>query len=523
MIAVRKLSFSLGFLFLLSAAAFGSATNIYITQSGSPTGNCTANVQTPAFFNNASNWGSGASQIGPGTKVLICGTFTGSANATEFTFQGSGNSSNTVTLKFDTGASLTSSYWSANGAINCNNVSYITVDGGSNGTIQNTANGTNQANHQTSTGFYGGNCTQSEVKNLTIKNIYINAGSGSGATDTKGVSTSDIVFNGNSTKSIIDHNTLSQAKSGVLISADPNGDASGVQIYSNTISDMDWGISIGYMEETPETRYTGLLIHDNSITNWTNWQFPTNAMHQDGMILFNFATGSQTLTASIYSNHIYGDLGVGSPTGFIYCAQNASCNMYNNVLVNTGHVIYGIIWADTHLGGDTIYNNTIVGLEGDFAITLGTSVATNVNTPDIVENNIVLGPGIGIHDYSTLTSDVSASDHNVWQTASGVAPQMATNDSTYVSYSTWQADGYEKHSTNANPLLDSNYHLQAGSPAKGLGANLVNLNNSSLDLDMSLQPRPGSPGSPLPSGSPWDAGIYNAAPAAPTNLTAVVN
>ncbi len=245
------------------------------------------------------------------------------------------------------------------------------------------------------------------------------------------------------------------------------------------------------------------------------------------MILFNFATGSKTLTASIYNNHIYGDLGVGSPTGFIYCAQNASCNMFNNLLVNTGHVIYGIIWADTHKGGDKIYNNTIIGLAGDFAITKGTSVATNVNTADVVENNIVIGPGVGIHDYSTLTADISTSDHNVWRTASGSAPQMATNDSTYVSYASWQSSGFDAHSSTANPNLDGSYHLQSGSPALGLGANLVSLNNSSLDLDMAQQPRPGSPGSSLPSGTAWDAGIYNggssSAPTPPTQLAATVN
>ena len=71
---------------------FASATNVYITQNGSPSGNCTSGVQPPAFFNNPANWGTGASQIGPGTTVLVCGSFTGAAGATELTFQGSGAS-----------------------------------------------------------------------------------------------------------------------------------------------------------------------------------------------------------------------------------------------------------------------------------------------------------------------------------------------------------------------------------------------------------------------------------------------
>jgi hypothetical protein len=194
--------------------------------------------------------------------------------------------------------------------------------------------------------------------------------------------------------------------------------------------------------------------------------------------------------------------------------------MFNNLLVNTGHTIDGIIWADTHLGGDKIYNNTIVGLSSDIAITLGSTPATNVSSPMIVNNNIVMGPGCGLHDYQTLTADVSVSDRNVWRSASGAATQMATGDSTYITYATWQKDGFDADSTNADPKLDSTYHLQAGSSASGLGANLTNLDVSALDLDMALNPRPS------PSADKWDAGVYNystSTVAAPTNLAAVVH
>jgi hypothetical protein len=520
MVTVRRSFIAVLFICLIAtSSAFGSATNIYITQSGSASGNCTTNVQTPAFFNTSSNWGSGASQIGPGTTVLICGTFTGTAGATEFTFQGSGVSGNPVILKFDTGAKLTAPYWSgSNGAIGCSKRNYVMIDGGTNGLITNTANGTNLANHQLSYGVTFTSCTYAEVKNLTINNIYINNGSSASATDTSGATTACIEFNGASTGSLIHNNNVSQCKTGVQVSADANADASNVQIYANNISDMDWGINAGG-GDSGDTIYN-LQIYANNITNWTNWQFPTGTLHQDGIILYNYATGSQTLTASIYNNYIHGDLGVGSPTGFIYCAQNASCAMFNNLLVNTGHTIDGIIWADTHLGGDKIYNNTIVGISSDIAITLGSTPATNVSTPMIVNNNLVLGPGCGLHDYQTLTADVSVSDHNVWRTASGAATQMATKDSTYITYATWLKDGFDANSTNADPKLDSTFHLQAGSSASGLGANLTDLNLSALDLDMALNPRPSD------ISVKWDAGVYNfstSTVAAPTNLAAVVH
>ena len=58
--------------------AFASASNIYIAQTaaGSADGTDCADAYAYTFFNTASNWGSGSSQIGPGTTVHLCGTIT---------------------------------------------------------------------------------------------------------------------------------------------------------------------------------------------------------------------------------------------------------------------------------------------------------------------------------------------------------------------------------------------------------------------------------------------------------------
>jgi hypothetical protein len=524
MVAVRRSLVAIVFICLVaSSSAFGSATNIYITQTGSPSGNCTANVQTPAFFNNASNWGSSSSQIGPGTTVLICGTFTGSAGSTEFTFQGSGSSGSAVILQFDAGATLTAPYWSgSNGAIGCSSKSYVQIDGGTDGVITNSANGTNQANHQQSFGVGFSSCTNVEIKNLTVNNIYINNGSSSGASDTAGSNTACIALSGSSTGSLIHNNTVSQCKIGVLISADSGGDANNDQIYSNTISDIDWGINAGGGDSGDTIN--DLVIHDNNITNWTNWQFPTSALHQDGIILFNVGNSSAGVTATIYNNYIHGDLGVGSPTGFIYCADFSTCTIYNNLLVNTGHVIYGIMWLgqSSNMGKDmNVYNNTIVG-----ATSSDVCIMLNITGKATIENNVCTGPG-GIWAFSTyqtslssFTATVSTSNRNVWNIGSGMAwgSQASGSNATYAA---WQSAGFDAASVNGNPELDSTFHLQSGSPATGLGANLAGLNIASLDMDKALSPRPST------TSVNWDAGAYNAsgssaAPAPPTGLAATV-
>lgn len=75
--------------------AWSAATAVYLAQSaqGANNGTNCANARPASYFNSGSNWGTGATQIGAGTKVYLCGTIT--AN---LTFQGSGSMNDYVTL-----------------------------------------------------------------------------------------------------------------------------------------------------------------------------------------------------------------------------------------------------------------------------------------------------------------------------------------------------------------------------------------------------------------------------------------
>jgi hypothetical protein len=506
---------------LVSSSKSARANDIYIAPSsvGSGAGTSCGNAQTFSYFNASGNWNSNPTgvQIGPGSTVHVCsGTYTGALNATALRFQLAGTSGRPVTLVCDQGtATFTSPAWSSTtGAITSSAGGYLVLNGGGNCTISNLANGTGLANSQTSYGIYLSSCTNCVVENWVIKNIYINQGSNSSATDTNGENTVDIEFAGASTNSIASGNTVSQAKTGIQFAPDPNGDASNIQISGNSVSDTDWGINVGGGDSGDTIN--NIVIKGNTITNWTNWQFPTNVYHQDGVILFNAGNPAAGLTATIYNNYVYGNLGIGSPTGFLYCADFTSCTVYNNLLVNTGNTIDGIIWLGqgTNLGRNfSVYNNTIVSNQNDIAITLA------INGHATFQNNLVFGVNAGIHDYNNLTADVALSNNNVWRTGSGTAPDMATNDSSYITYATWQGYGYDASSSTGNPNLSGTYGLQAGSSAIGLGANLASFGLASLDQDMALNPRPGTPGSLVPVGS-WDVGVYNStiAPAAPTGL-----
>ncbi len=173
---MRKLLLVIAFLFVVVPV---KANDIYLAQGPAGAGNgadC-ADARDVSWFNISGNWGTGASQIGPGTTVHLCGSITAPAGASNFLLlQGSGTSGNPITIKFETNAILQAPYWGG-AVINLESHSYITFDGGTNGLIQATANGTLLANHQDSgLGIYsplgGSNLT---IKNLTIANLYVHS------------------------------------------------------------------------------------------------------------------------------------------------------------------------------------------------------------------------------------------------------------------------------------------------------------------------------------------------------------
>src|ERR1700726_4000648 len=118
--------FGVIFAFLVAALPVG-AKDLYVAanqvSTGSGTGCSTA--KSVAWFNSTASWGTGSTQIGPGTTVHLCGTFTGALNGWAFAFQGSGTSGNVITLQGESGNLLTSPAWSPNGAVSLAGQSFI--------------------------------------------------------------------------------------------------------------------------------------------------------------------------------------------------------------------------------------------------------------------------------------------------------------------------------------------------------------------------------------------------------------
>ena len=505
--------------------AAGSAANIYIAQSavGAANGADCNDAYAVSFFNTSGNWGSGSTQIGPGTTVHLCGTFTFTAGTSGLSVHGSGASGNPVVIHFETGAILQSPYFpgssgSPGGAMVINGFSYLTVDGGTDGVIQNTANGTNLADHQSSTGVYIKSATGITVQNLAIQDIYVNAGSSPSATDSAGQNTADILLDGgNSSNITINNNRLLNARMG-FGGALGGSTVSGLTISHNTFQDHAWQISIGGLSSST---FTNFNIYGNDFSNWTNWQYPSSTYHTDGIITY-VDHGAPTYSPNIYNNYFHGDLGNGSATAYVFCTyatasgSPTNCNVFNNLFVSDSGGGDTTIWLEGTSGPTAIYNNTFVGpgtSTQDVVMVLQT--ATNVT----FENNIFDNYGNAVGCYELCSSNVTTANYNLYYNMKGTtwfSSNISGGGGPDLTYSQWQADGYDSHGVTGNPNLTSTYTLQSGSAAIGAATNLTSLGITALDSDKA--------GVARPSSGAWDAGAYQYAAGSPlpaSNLVAV--
>lgn len=493
-----------GLLSILTSLSYGS--DIYIAQNsaGTNSGADCSNAHSVSWFN---------SNATGGNIYHLCGTFTGTAGSTMLT-PPSGASDNVLTILFESGAVMSAPYWGGGtaGAINIIGKGYIIIDGGMNGVIKNTANGTALAYHQASQGIYISNSNNIEIKNLTIQNIYANGGSNPNASDTNGINTNNILLSGNNNNISINNNTLTASRTGVRVDFD-RSKIDKIDIHNNIISDHCWGIMIGAGSGGESA--TNVSIHGNEITDYLNWQCPANAAfctnktdayHTDGIILYQPRGNATIFSPKIYNNYIHGDLGAASPTAYIYCTYgggagttSTSCIIYNNLLVNDGAHNTWLLSTGENTSGHLIYNNTLIGRSsaGGTAMMLS---GTNIT----VKNNIVVNVRVGIGSYKFIPDVLTASNNNVWyniNSGSTDAIFSGNDGGNWYSWSQWQALGFDANSSIFNPQLNASYQISsASSSAYRRGANLTGESIPFLDYDKSGIQRPVS--------GPWDAGVY---------------
>jgi hypothetical protein len=491
-----------------------SAGGIYVSQygAGSQDGSSEANAHPVTWLNSSDSWGVGAGKIAPGSLVKLCGTFAPSVDNTMITIRGAGTAGNPVTIYCRPGCVFTSPRWPNTGAIQIHQ--YYGANGylifnGNGAIIENTANGTGLAYHGASRGIfitgYGATpLTSCEVKGFTIRNIYVNGGSNPAATDTDGAATEDVYLAGNLDSVSVHDCILSNANTGISGSFDGNT-WTDVELYNNYINDHSWGISIGGL--TAPSLATNFRIHNNEITDWTNWQYPSSSYHTDGIITYSGET-APTYSPLIYNNYIHGDLGAGSPTGHIYCTvgnptgvgSGCSAIVFNNLLVNTGTNAHTLLWFGTRTSNNQVYNNTIIGTVTNAAF--NPCIISSAISGDVYKNNLfsTFSQIFGTQWASDPDVIIAESNNNVFYNIG--TPNFGGSSETYT-LTQWRAlgSGHDENSVTTDPKLTGTYHLGSGSSATGIGANLSSLGIIPLDNDKSGNAR---------GVGAWDAGAYKA-------------
>jgi len=470
------------------AATVAFSQNIYLAQTaaGSNTGADCANAHPVGFFNTGSNWGTGAGQIGPGTTVHLCGTFTGTAGSTMLTFQGSGASGNPITLRFETGAVLTAPYWSTStGAINLSGKSFITVDGGTNGLITCTDNGTGKGHQVDTIGLSttSGYPTNVTIQNLTISNLYLRT---VGDTGTTGFNSAGMQLQSGGNLRVC-NNTINDVKTGIGIIW--NSNISADVICNNTVYNRDAGIVYAAAGGTS----TGAQIYGNSIGGAVNWDTPSDSFHHDGVHVW--ATNG-TSGLMIFNNYFYGDVGAFSTAQIFLEDTQQSPTIFNNVFTtsNNSAATNASVTVKGALNAH-IFNNT-------FFSTTGQAIQfENAASGGVVENNVITGYGLALFIADTGSATSFTANNNVYYNSAGMNFCWASNCN-YLTYSQWRsACKCDSTSSTANPNLSSDGHLAQGSALAGMGVNLTTQNITALNLDKAGISRPGGT-------TGWDPGAY---------------
>jgi len=486
----------------------GSGEHIYIAQSAQGTGSGfdTANTRSIDWLNNSENWTTTQSDsdqlIGPSDTIHLCGVI-----STDLTIQGSGIVGNPITIIFEPNAGLSAPYWDTHvpepggskipllGAINISNRNYIVLDGNANGIIEATDNGTVRNYQYSFAGIHLTNCSNIEIKNLSIRNLYHRVKNSSDYN----IFGMAIVYCSGSNVSIHD-NLIENAYYGIMYYTS-QANTENVKIYNNEVVGACIGIAaaLGNNNATIDD----VQIYHNHIYNCNVWDGTLAANPYDPSRTFHRKDGIKTWGRvgldNLYSNcKIYNNVvgpGISGTQGSItawICLdhgnyQNAEIN--NNILLSDQNDTYaggggitfnGSLPLQSH--NARIYNNTMIGMgEG---IVMSICRTSNIE----IYNNLFYNYGAGVYmaENPDYAGEFSLWDYNCWYPENKsyrFVYQLNTYYSDREPY--WSSIGFDLHSVYGDSLFvdisnpagldgifftdDDGLRLREGSPAVGAG------------------------------------------------------
>jgi hypothetical protein len=389
----------------LLGVASANAKAFYISGNSNRTsgGTSCSDALSVAWFNNSASWGWASHQISPGTTVFLCGVFNGRPGEQLLTVRGSGAPGNPVTIKFLPGTVLSAPYWSSTGAIHMIGASHIVVDGGTNGVIENTANGTGRAYRQQSVAIQADGCNTCTVQNLTIQNLYVRTSS----SDLAATHTVSCVAWHLADNLTVNHITCHDASWAIA------GDGNNFTLENSNIYHVDHGVASGALHKAG-----GYSIHNNHFHDFANWDSPTNTYHHDGIHMWGQNGGTIT-GGAIYNNTFDGDFGV-NITAHIFLQDSVQhVAVFNNICVTPITRTINSIWmsaTSTSMPGGPAIGNSAYNNSVNAGGHRSGSAIFAANQLQFTAVNNIMGGGegdISIQGGTTFTS--AGVNHNVYR------------------------------------------------------------------------------------------------------------
>jgi hypothetical protein len=500
---------------------------IYVAQAGagaqSGEGGC-SNARPLSWLNSAGSWGGGSGRVAPGTTVDLCGTITEPIEV-----KGDGASGKPVEIKFMAGARIAMggpTGCPGDGCINLGDGSeYITINGGSDGVIENTERGAKKDKSETGTTGVGGTSLKHvTVENLEIANLYVaeeGESSPIGNTEIRGIFFREGEPEYLTIKNDVVHDT------GWAINVTVNGKSNHIDIEGNVLYHDSHGISPTGSSEGGDVGPVD-IDHNHFYADGV-WASNPGLNHMDGLHCYTGDKGDGTRGLHwsglyIYDNTITmeGEYGVTAPV-YLEGSSGPQCGdstsnfwIFNNVLTGRGAgpkfaLNNGLL--SPYSGEEHIFNNTLIGNKttegGCVPIKNPSSEAANIQ----FKNNVVTTCQTLVNAESSKLAS-GGIDYNLYANAgSGNEAFVCPNHEYFISqFSEWKSCiGGDSHSSTASSakldLTETAGVLgkpEAGSEAVGHGANLTALCSSTPEEALCKNIN----GEPRPSSGAWNIGAY---------------
>jgi len=484
-------------LLLLLLAGIAKGEDLHFTQSGagSHDGSSVGNAWSTSEASTAANWGSGAGKVSAGDTLWVNGTITSA-----LTIQGDGTPGSVITIKFAAAAKFSAAAWASTGAILVGGRDHITIDGGTDGLMENTANGTGLANQVDSSIITASSANSLTVQNLIITNVYIRTI----GTEQNGYGTA-IEQLGTFTNYVVNNCRIHHAYIGITGRYD--GSCRTVTWTSNLITRCNWGARMS--DTTAASFMDGFTFGFNTVSNCGNWDDTSiNSFHHNGCYIW--AESGGYFTNSTFTGNTFGPGWGDHTTGGIFQSGQGMIGpalVMNNLFIcetNVAPSNGSITWQNG--GGFTgrIFNNTFIGGGDGRAIYLNVATA-GAETVWIYNNIFQNQTSIALFSLANITL---SSDNNVFW-------NLRANEGWYAegfetSLANWQGLGYDPNSVTTSPNLDGSWLQVPTSSAIDGGTNV----SSYVTTDRI--------GTSRPQNSVFDAGMFEYVVIAGTTQSATI-